>query len=303
MLWFMGNYAPFKTGFLGMARPEQARMIRNMHGLHPSLGWSGSMEVRLATTPRDIRMAQRLRYTVFYEEGGAIPDRTAALIRRDVCAFDRICDHLIVIDHAARSARLGLLKPKLVGTYRLLRQDVAQAHSGFYSASEFDLSLLLQRHQDKNFLELGRSCVAREWRGKRTLELLWRGLWAYAQHHNIDVMIGCASLPGTNVLALAGPLGFLNAHARAQGEWEIDGLAGRGVSTAWQSGPAASSRKALAGLPPLIKGYLRAGAKFSGSAVVDRHFGTTDLFVVMPVADISERYIAHFSGEDAAAAA
>ena len=297
MVWFTGNYARKNSRLPGFAALKPRRIVRDLQGLGPSLGWSGNLEVRLATTSREIRKAQRLRYKVFYEEGGARPDRTAALIRRDICAFDRVCDHLIVIDHAARTNRLGRIKPKVVGSYRLLRQEVAQANRGFYSAGEFELAPLLARHADKNFLELGRSCVAQAYRGKRTLELLWRGLWAYVQHHRIDVMIGCASLPGTNMLALAGPLAFLHDHARAQDDWQIEGLAGRGLPTGNLGSSALGTRKVLAGLPPLIKAYLRAGARFGTTAVIDHQFGTTDLFVMMLIADISPRYIAHFSGE------
>ena len=117
---------------------------------------AGALELRLAETKREIRKAQRLRYKVFYEEGGAIPDRTAALIRRDVCAFDRVCDHLLVVDHAALN-RFGRARPKVVGAYRLLRQDAAEKNFGFYSAGEYDIAPLLARHANKRFLELGRS--------------------------------------------------------------------------------------------------------------------------------------------------
>ena len=59
----------------------------------------GSLELRLAETKKEIRRAQRLRYKVFYEDGCATPDMTAALIRRDVYRFDKVCDHLLVVDH------------------------------------------------------------------------------------------------------------------------------------------------------------------------------------------------------------
>ncbi len=72
-------------------------------------------------------------------------------------------DHLIVIDHDAVN-RFGKKMPRVVGTYRLLRQDVAEASGGFYSATEFDMGPLLQRHAGKRFLELGRSCVLPEYR-------------------------------------------------------------------------------------------------------------------------------------------
>ncbi len=60
----------------------------------------------------------------------------------------------------------------------------------------------LARHKAKQVLELGRSCVLEDYRGKRTIELLWRGLLVYIRHYRIDVLIGCASLPGANPLAM-----------------------------------------------------------------------------------------------------
>jgi len=110
--------------------------------------------VRLAVTRKDVRKAQRLRYKVFYQEGGAVADAKSALTRRDADRFDKFCDHLIVIDHAART-RFGKVKAKVVGAYRLLRGDVAQGKCGFYSADEYDISGLLDRHPDKRFLNSG----------------------------------------------------------------------------------------------------------------------------------------------------
>ena len=89
-------------------------------------------------------------------------------------------------------------KQPVVGTYRLLRQDVATNHGGFYSEDEFDIAGLIDRHADSRFLELGRSCVLPRYRTKRTVELLWHGIWSYVRQHRLDVMIGCASFEGTD---------------------------------------------------------------------------------------------------------
>jgi putative hemolysin len=267
---------------------------RHLGGLSACLGRVGSLEVRLATTKKEIRKAQRLRYQVFFEEGGASADRTMALMRRDICAFDRVCDHLLVVDHAAPTKRLGIAEPKVVGTYRLLRQTVAQRHFGFYTAREFDIDPLLQRHRDKQFLELGRSCVRKEYRTKRTLELLWHGIWVYVLHHNIDVMIGCASFEGTDPQALALPLSFLHHHARADAAYCARARSDRYVDMHLLAQKAIDGRKALQALPPLLKGYLRVGASIGEGAVIDHQFGTTDVLVIMPVASIEARYIAHF---------
>lgn len=275
------------------ASPVETEEAEKSEKFGPSLGSFGSLEVRLATTKKEIRKAQRLRYKVFYEEGGAKADRTASLIRRDICPYDAACDHLLVIDHAAVN-RFGKPKPKVVGTYRLLRQDGAEAHHGFYSAQEYEIAPLLARHGGKRFLELGRSCVLAPYRSKRTLELLWRGIWAYTKHHKIDALFGCASLEGTNALAHVASLSFLSHFAGASEQWSVRALPERHVAMQMLTNDAVDKRRALAALPPLIKGYLRCGAKVGDGAVIDHQFGTTDVFIIMPVAELDLRYIEHF---------
>lgn len=261
-------------------------------GLSETLGRIGSLEVRLARTAREVKRAQRLRYNVFYEEMSAVPDARSMLTKRDRDAFDLMCDHLLVLDHAAETGPKG--KPKVVGTYRLLRQDVAQRHGGFYTASEFDILPILEAHAGKRFLELGRSCVLPPYRNKRTVELLWHGIWTYVLHHRIDVLFGCASLEGTDPRRLALPLSFLHHHAPAPVEWRARAVPQRFVSMDRMSKGAIDAKAALHALPPLLKGYLRLGATFGDGAVIDYQFGTTDVLVMLPVSAISERYIGHF---------
>lgn len=276
------------------------KAIRDLKGLPASLGRVGSLELRLATTKKDIRKAQKLRYKVFFEEGGALGDARSKLTGRDIDPYDRLCDHLIVVDHDFVN-RFGRKKPKVVGCYRLLRQDVAEQEGGFYSAQEFDVAPLLARHSDKRFLELGRSCVHKDWRSKKVLELLWRGIWTYVRHHRVDVMIGCASLPGTQLEHHGAALRIL-AQARSDQDWLVEALPHR--RAAWVEMPEGETdpRRAFASLPPLLKGYLRTGASIGADAVVDHQFGTTDVFIVMPVAQIDARYISYFSTPSALAA-
>ena len=266
-----------------------------------SLGRLGTLEVRLAADRREIRKAQRLRYKVFYEEGGAIPDARTAFLRRDADRFDKFCDHLIVIDHAART-RKGRVRPKIVGVYRLLRDDMAARAGGYYSAGEYDIAPLLDRHAGKRILELGRSCVLASHRGKRTLELLWRGLLAYVRAHRIDVMIGCASFPGACPAHHAEALSYLAHFACADGPWRVRARRELYVPMAMLPREATDEKRARAALAPLVKGYLRLGARFGDGAVIDGKFNTTDVFVVMPVAAIGDRYLAFF-GADARHAA
>ena len=193
-----------------------------------SLGRLGSLEVRLAQTAAEVRQAQKLRYRVFYQEGSAIANPGRLFARRDVDAYDAICDHLLVLDHAARDAQ-NANRPAVVGTYRLLRQPMAEDYGGFYTAGEFDIGGLIARHGNLQFLELGRSCVLAPYRNKRTVELLWHGISGYLRQNRTDVMIGCASLDGTDPKQLAMPLSFLHHYARAPEAWRARALPERYV--------------------------------------------------------------------------
>lgn len=270
-------------------QPMAARALRPTQ----TLGRLGSLEVRLARTAAEIRKAQKLRYRVFYQEGTALPDPGVMLARRDIDTYDAICDHLLVLDHDQQDANLRG-GPAVVGTYRLLRQRLAENYGGFYTASEFDIGGLLSRHSGLSFLELGRSCVLPPYRNKRTVELLWHGIWTYVLQNRVDVMFGCASLEGTEPSRLSLPLSFLHHSARAPDLWRARALPERYVEMNRLSKEAIDMKAALRALPPLIKGYLRLGAYIGDGAVIDYQFGTTDVLIVLPISAISERYIGHF---------
>jgi putative hemolysin len=257
------------------------------------LGRIATLEVRLARSAIEVEAAQRVRYRVFYEEMGARAGEALAIDRRDADRFDAICDHLLVIDTALPGGDLD----RIVGTYRLLRDEVARANGGFYSVDEFELEALVARHPQRRFMELGRSCVLPEYRSKRSIGVLWQGIWAYVNHHGIDVMAGCASFPGTVPAAHAEALSFLAHHCRPTPDWDVRAVPGRHTAMDLMPKEAVNARAALNALPPLIKGYLRLGAKIGDGCVVDHEFRTTDVFVILPVDTISQRYIDHYGPE------
>ncbi len=258
------------------------------------LGRLGDLEVRLATSAAEVRRAQALRYHVFFEERSAVGDARTGSQHRDADRFDRICDHLLVLDHATPERAPFGPKPKVVGTYRLLRHEVAHRHGGFYTSSEFDIGTLLARQPSLRFLELGRSCVFKPYRNKRTVELLWHGVWSYVLAHGMDVMVGCASLEGTDPDRLALELSFLHHHARAPEPWRVRARKHLYVEMNRMPASAVDARAALRALPPLVKGYLRLGAHVGDGAVIDRQFGTTDVCIVLPVAAIERRYVDYY---------
>jgi putative hemolysin len=265
------------------------------------LGNLGSLEVGLATTADAVAAAQRLRFSVFYQEMSAVADADARASGRDRDRFDAVCDHLVVVD---RSVAGDDGEPVVVATSRLLRQEVADRTLGFYSAGEFDLSGMRARNPDRKFLELGRSCVLAPYRTRRTAELMWHGIWRYFRENELDVMIGCGSLEGIDIDALAPLLALLRRHAPAPEAWRVTAEGGDGISLDALGDPGPLGERALLrALPPLIKGYLRLGAYVCEEAVVDRAFGTTDVFLVLPLEAISARYIRYYgAGADRYAA-
>ena len=257
-------------------------------------GAIGDLEVRLAQSADDIAAAQRLRYQVFFEEMSADPTALSRARRRDEDSFDAICDHFLVVDRTA-----GPDHP-VIGTYRVLRDDVA-ARRGvtFYTQREYDLSTLFSaKGSQVRFMELGRSCVLKPYRNRRTVELLWHGLWTYVRQNAIDVMIGCASFQGTEPAAHAMALSFLHHHARAPAGWSVRAHEDLFQDMDLVAADQIDRRAALKAMPPLIKGYLRLGAFVGDGAVIDYQFGTTDVLIILPVERIRPRYFAHFGAPD-----
>jgi putative hemolysin len=258
----------------------------------PVLAVAGSLEVRLAETEHEVEQAQRLRFDVFYREMSAIPSPAMRAEGRDFDKYDDVCDHLLVVDRAAHDED-G--QPLVVGTYRLTREHDAARAGGFYTAGEYDIAPMLKgAPYGTKFLELGRSCVLKSYRSRPgTMQLLWKGLMAYVARFDIDLMFGCASLAGTDVEALALPLTYLhrfhampeNLRVRARPELFV------AMDRATQ---AFEPRDGLRSLPPLLKGYVRAGCCIGDGAVIDRQFGTTDVFIYFPLSGIDARYKSRF---------
>ncbi len=259
----------------------------------PVLAAVGSLEVRLAETDAEVEAAQRLRYRVFYEEMSAVPSPAMKEACRDFDRFDEYCDHLLVVDRAIHEDD-G--QPKVVGTYRLMRDGDAVRAGGFYTAGEYEITpMLAALPKEFRLLELGRSCVLKSYRAKPgSMQLLWRGVMSYVARFSVDLMFGCASLHGTEPEALSLPLSYLHhfhampdgMHVKARPELYVD--------MNLMAKDAIDPKEALRALPPMIKGYVRAGCGIGDGAVIDRQFGTTDVFIYFPVAKIDPRYRSRF---------
>ena len=273
------------------AAPAATMSFPTMRGA--TAGEASRLAVGLARNAADLAAVQRLRWRVFVEEMGARPVGPAAELAAGLEAdpLDAVCDHLLVTDEAASG------ETEVVGTYRLLRESVARHHGGFYSAGEFDLSALaaMTRGRPGELLELGRSCVLPAYRTSQTIALLWRGIAQYLAKHRIACMFGCASFPGTDPRRHAAGLSYLAHHHLAPVDQRPRALPGAGIPLAQLDEGTYDARRAVLGLPPLVKGYIRAGATFGDGAFVDHDFRTIDVCVLLPVDRLSQRYAARFN--------
>lgn len=248
---------------------------------------NGALQVRLATSPADIDAVQALRYRIFYETMGAKPSCDMARLRRDSDPFDEICDHLMVLDHAR-----GEGADAVVGTYRLIRREAARRCGRFYSAAEYDITRLVT--YPGPVLELGRSCVDPAYRARAVMPLLWSGIAAYVFHYDIELMFGCASLPGTDPEQLAVPLSYLYHHRLAPPELRTRALPERYVDMRRLKPGSFDPERTLSVLPPLIKGYLRLGGFVGDGAVIDHQFNTIDVCIVVKTDLVAEKYSRHY---------
>ena len=241
-------------------------------------------DLRLVRGGPDLVAAQRLRYRVFVTElggDGPLVDHAAGLERDE---YDLHCDHLVLIDRDRDAAALD----HVVGVYRLLRGDMAEAAGGFYTAREYDLSPLLC--SGRTLLELGRSCVDAGYRGGRAMYHLWGGLADYVADHGIEILFGVASFHGTDTTELAQPLSLLHHRHLAPPNLRVRVLPGEHAQHMDLLVEDRIDRLvALRATPALIKAYLRMGGFVGQGAYLDHSFNTTDVFLILDTANLSER--------------
>ena len=245
--------------------------------------------VKLAETEEERLGAQRLRYRVFVEEMGAAvtPEQRAA--RREWDAFDPFFDHLILTSEEPVADPLD----RVVGVYRLMRREAAQAGIGFYGAAEYDLSLI--ETSPRESLELGRSCVAAGHRGGPGMHLLWSSLAQYVLERDIEILFGTASFPGTDPAPLAEALSFLHHRHLAPPDLRVRARDGHFLAMDRLPSEAIDPGRALAAIPPLIKAYLRLGGAVGDGAYVDRDFNTIDVCVLMDTVRMKAQHRAFYA--------
>ena len=248
----------------GTARPQTT----------PVAATSGLI-VGIASGDDDVRDSQRLRHEIFAGEMGAELDSPEPGL--DIDRFDDFCQHIIVRD---------LATSRVVASTRVLTDVEARRAGGFYSESEFELASFLR--DAGRVLEIGRTCVHPDYRSGAAVSLLWSGLARFLDVRRYRYMIGCASLPMTD--------GGASAHAA----WKVlkDRYLLPQESQVRPRLPlppvAADAEDARPALPPLLKAYIRLGARIGGEPCHDPKFGCADLFIVLSPSQLQKRYAKHF---------
>lgn len=230
-------------------------------------------EVLVAGNEREIRESQRLRYRVFALEMGAFLKSAAQELDYD--HFDDYCEHLLVRDRATG---------EVIASTRVLVEADARLAGGFYSEHEFDLQTFISRHGP--LMEIGRTCVHPDYRRGAAIAVLWSGLAKYFELRDYSKMIGCASIPIQDG----------GAEAQSAYLWLLQNnlvLNSCGVTPRLPL-PALEGMAPAPILPPLLKAYVRLGARICGMPCWDPDFNTADMLVVLDPGEIQTRYVRHF---------
>lgn len=244
---------------------------------------NSNYELRFAATEADLIAAQRLRYEVFIAELGGDGEMVDHQRRLECDAFDPYFDHLLLIDKRQDPAS----DKSVVGVYRLLRDDKAVQAGRFYSEDEYDLGKL--KNSGRKLLELGRSCVHKNYRGTSAMYHLWSGLGAYVVEHKIDIMFGVASFHGTDVKKIREPLAYLHHNHLAAEDIRVKVIEDEYQSMDLMPLDEIDKRRAMREMPTLIKAYLRLGGCVGDGVFIDRSFNTTDVLLMMDTETVSEK--------------
>jgi putative hemolysin len=250
----------------------------------PASGTSSSTEPRysllLSTDPALIESAQRLRYDVFREEPGFTLTGQGAGV--DVDRFDEHCDHLLV-----REDNSG----ELVGCYRMLSPTGAVAAGGLYTATEFDIQALDGLRP--SLVEMGRAVVRKDHRNGAVVLLMWAGILAYLDRCGYDYVTGCVSVP---VNGDGGPPG---AQIRGVRDFVLRRHAAPPQYRVYPHRPVIIDGRPLDEIPaparpmipPLMRGYLRLGARICGEPAYDADFGVGDFPALLDKRQADTRYL------------
>jgi putative hemolysin len=248
-------------------------------------GLERKLQVRLAEDQYEIERTLTLRYNIFnLEMGEGLPQSRATQKDRD--EYDMFCDHLIVVDKTRNDM--------VVGTYRIMKRQVAKANIGFYSETEFDLRKIYELEEE--VAEVGRSCVHQDYRDGSVISLLWAGLGNYMKTQDVRYLMGCGSVHSTSPIEASEAYAYLkDKNALADERFNIEPYKTHRLEGFDPNYQVKDMKEVIKKIPPILKGYVRVGTKFAGTPALDAVFGTTDFFILFDREEITQRYTKFYS--------
>lgn len=241
-----------------------------------------NFQIKIAETEEEVQAALKLRFEVFnieMNEGLASSWETGI----DQDQYDAHADHLIVIDKQ---------KDMTVGTYRMIRKSKVITNGGFYSEGEFNLDNL--KILPEEIVELGRSCVHKDYRSTGVINLLWVGISKYVNVTKAKYLIGCGSLHTHDVNEVSEIYSYLKSKYFSEDRFRVFPVEKCVVPGLRDNAPVDDPRALMKKVPPLLKGYFRAGAVICGEPALDSEFGTTDFLILLTPDKITQRYQQHY---------
>ncbi len=246
------------------------------------LGIMSVFQIKITRDKGEVVAAQRLRFEVFHLEmkkgmGSSLQQGL------DVDDYDPLCEHLIVRSSKDR---------RVVGTYRLLLGSEARKHAGFYSEREFDLENIKMLRGE--LLELGRSCVHRDYRDRAVIDFMWQAIADYVRRHHVRYLFGCASLHTTHHREVNKFYALVREGYYAPEEIRVSPLPDKSFPSLNGTIEIQDPQALFLQLPGLIKGYLRVGALLCGPPALDLEFGTADFFLLLDIKEMTSNYRRRF---------
>ncbi len=243
-----------------------------------------NFQIKLAQTEEEKKQAYRLRYDIFRRE---LEDSAHTLpeegIETDI--YDKFCDHLLVINNKENVA---------VGTYRLLPGTKVDPKIGFYAEKIFEIEKI--KNLGKNILELGRSCVHKDYREGLIINLLWNGIAEYIKQNNIGYLFGSVRLYTTDPAEISDIFSFVKEKYYAPETLRVAPLKDSVVKGLTQPLTSPDYKKIFLKLPALVKGYLRLGMKICGAPAWDRHLESVVFFIALDINEMAPSYRKHYLG-------
>ncbi|MBL7197522.1 MAG: GNAT family N-acetyltransferase [Candidatus Omnitrophica bacterium] len=241
-----------------------------------------NFEIKIARTQEEIKAVQQLRFEVFALERKK-KQRSSQEGDTDFDKYDPFCDQLIIIDKD---------KDIVVGIYRMLLSSKVEKNIGFYSEQVFDLTNI--RRLKGEMLELGRSCIKKNYRNRNVLNLLWQGIAQYILEHKVRYLFGCSSIFSAVPKEISEIFYFLKKGFYSKEEFRVypldqykfNGLIENNFEI---------SKDVFRKLPILIQGYLKTGAKVCGyPAISPKFFDTVVLFILLDTSRMAASYRQRF---------